>query len=229
MTIIKKTVAAQALLMGLTIWAGPRICAQAPPTVIAIANAPIPMRILVQSPAETKTDLQVICLFRSSPVNTLHGSLAETNEKLKGLLDRIRKPELFRGDPGETLLIAPPKGSIAAKKLLVIGLGDSGTFSPQRMELVGQILYREAGDLGVAHPFFAPTILDGGVTKFKTGDVAEWVISGFLRAAATDKALAEAHASASHPVTALTYLAGSANAVNTRTGIEKAIFAASPK
>jgi hypothetical protein len=38
-------------------------------------------------PAETTTELQVICLFRSSPENTLHGSLLELNEKLKGLLD----------------------------------------------------------------------------------------------------------------------------------------------
>ena len=125
MTNLTKTTAARALLIGLTIWPGPRICAQASPSVVDIANAPIPIRILIQSPAETKTDLQVICLFRSSPVNTLHGSLAETNEKLKGLLDRVRKPELFGGEPGETLLIGPPKGSIAAKKLLIIGLGDS--------------------------------------------------------------------------------------------------------
>lgn len=229
MTSLKKTRATWTLLIGLIIWPWPKVCAQNPPAVIDIANAPIPIQILMQSPANTRTDLQVICLFRSSPVNTLRGSLAETNEKLKGLFDRIRKPELFRGDLGETLLIAPPKGSLGARKLLVIGLGDSKTFSPQRMQLVGQILYREASNLGVAHPFFAPTILDGGVTKFTTGEVAEEVISGFLRAAATDKALADARASAGRPVTALTYLAGAANATNTRTGIEKAIFAASPK
>jgi hypothetical protein len=163
----------------------------------------------------------VICLFRSSPVNPLRGSLAETNEKLKGLLDRIRKPELFRGDLGETLLIAPPKDSLGAKKLLIIGLGDSQTFTPQRMQLVGQILYREAGNLGVAHPFFAPTVLDGGVAKFTTGEVAEQAIGGFLRAAAMDKVIREANASASQPVTALTYLAGAANVNNTSEGIEK--------
>jgi hypothetical protein len=32
------------------------------------------------------TELQVICLFRSSLVNTLHGSLTETNERLKDVL-----------------------------------------------------------------------------------------------------------------------------------------------
>jgi hypothetical protein len=171
----------------------------------------------------------VICLFRSPPVNTLHGSLAEMNEKLKGLLDHIRKPELFRGELGETLLIVPPKGSLGAKKLLIVGLGDSQTFSPQRMELVGQILYREANDLGVAHPYFAPTVLDGGVTGFATEDVAAEVIGGFLRAAATNKVIRDAGVSSGRPVNALTFLAGAKNVTGTREGIEKAISASSRK
>jgi hypothetical protein len=201
--------------------------AQAPPASFEVAKAPMPMRVLVQSPADTVTDLQVICLFRSSPQNVLHGSLAEANEKLKGLLDRVRKPELFRGELGETLVIAPVGNSLGARKLLLIGLGDSQTFTPQRMELVGAILYKEAGKLGVAHPFFAPTILDGGVSKFTTGEVAEQVVGGFLRAAATDKALREAGMASGSAVSALTYLAGAANASGTREGMEKAIAAAS--
>lgn len=201
--------------------------AQTQPAPIDIPNAPIPVQVLAQGPADTKTDLQVICLFRSSPENTLHGSLIETNEKLKGLLDRIRKPNLFRGELGETLLVTPPKGGLGAKKLLIIGLGDSKTFSVDRMQLVGEILYTEASRLGVAHPFFAPTILDGGVTKFATGQVSEQVLAGFLRAAAIDKALKDANASASPSVAALTFLAGAKNVSSTREGIEKAISEAS--
>jgi Cytosol aminopeptidase family, N-terminal domain len=197
--------------------------------VIDVANAPFPIQILVQSPAETVTDLQVICLFRSSPVNLLHGSLTEMNEKLKGLLDRVRRPDLFRGELGETLLIAPPAGSLGAKNLLIIGLGDSQTFSPQRMQLVGEILYHEASRLGVAHPFFAPTILDGGVSKFTTGEVAEQVITGWLRASTTDKLLRDANASPGQPATEITYLAGAKNTGNTREGIEKAIATAARK
>src|SRR6202167_4048588 len=123
------TTLTSALLIALTAWPAAR--AQTPPAVIDIANAPIPMQVLVQGPAETQTDLQVICLFRSSPVNTLHGSLTEMNEKLAGLLDHVRQPALFRGELGETLVIAPPKNSIGARRLLVIGLGDSQTFSAQ--------------------------------------------------------------------------------------------------
>jgi hypothetical protein len=224
-----KVIRATTLLIALVPWPWPNAHAQTPPVLIDIAKAPVRMQILVQSPADTRTDLQVICLFQSSPVNTLHGSLAEMNEKLKGLLDRIRQPELFRGELGETLLLAPPKDSLGARKLLIIGLGDSQTFFPQRMQLIGQILYREAGNLGVEHPFFAPTILDGGVSKFTTGEISEQVIRGFLRAAATDKLLKDANALTGQPVTALTYLAGAANVNNTREGIEKAIAAASRK
>src|ERR1700685_3835492 len=203
--------------------------AQTQPAIIDIPNAPIPVQVLAQGPADTKTDLQVICLFRSSPKNTLHGSLVEINEKLTGLLDRIRNPHLFRGELGETLLVTPPKGELGAKKLLMIGLGDSQTFSLERMQLVGEILSTEASRLGVAHPFFAPTILDGGVAKFATGQVSEQVVSGFLRESAIDKALKRANASASPSVAALTFLAGAQHANATRDGIEKAIAATAPK
>jgi hypothetical protein len=207
----------------------PVYSAQAPPSAIDIEGAPMPIRVLAQSPADTVTDLQVICLFRSLPSNTLHGSLAEIDEKLSGLLTRIRKPELFGGELGETLLLTPPKNSIPARKLLIIGLGDSQTFEPSRMQLVGEILYRESSDLGVSHPFFAPTILDGGVTGFQTGQVAAEVIRGFLRAASTGKVLTDAKASSSPSVAALTFLAGAKNAANTRDGIEGAVHARARK
>jgi hypothetical protein len=113
-------IVAMACVPGLTRTTLAQAQTQAKPAEIRIANAPIPTRVLVQSPAETDTELQIICLFRSDPENTFHGSLVETNDKLKGLLDKIRKPTLFRGELGETILIVPPAGSLAARKLLII-------------------------------------------------------------------------------------------------------------
>lgn len=190
---------------------------------LRITDGPMPMRVLVESPAETDAELQIICLFRSEPSNTLRGSLVETNEKLKGLLDQVRKPELFVGELGETLLIAVPAGSLKAKRVLIVGLGDSGGFVPERMELVGTIAYRETNRLGVRRLFFAPTVIDGGVTKYTTGEVAERVIGGFLRAARTEMVLKDAGASAGTAIEELTYLAGPTHAEDTRQGIEKAI------
>ena len=97
------------------------------------------------------------------------------------------------------------------------------------MQLAGEILYRAARDLGVGHPFFAPTILDGGVSRFTTGEVAEQVIAGFLRADAIERDLASAGASSGRISMSLTYLAGAKNVSSTRDGIQKAISAADQK
>jgi Cytosol aminopeptidase family, N-terminal domain len=192
------------------------------PTEMQVPGAPIPTRILVQSPSDTTTELQIICLFESTPDNTLRGSLAKINEKLNGLLDQIRQPTLFRGELGETILVDPPAGTIAAKKLLLIGLGDSQTFTPRRLQIVGTIAYRESNRLGIAHPYFAPTILDGDVTKFATGEVSENFMRGFLRASRTHKLLVEAGAAQPPVVHDLTFLAGPSHAADTRQGIAKA-------
>lgn len=193
------------------------------------ANSALRVTVLAQSPAETTTDLQIFCLFQSSPSNTLHGSLTETNEKLHGLLDRLRQPTLFSGDLGETILLIPPAGTLSAKKVLIIGLGDASTFTPARMLLVGKIAFREANRLGIAHPFFAPTILDGGVTGFSTGDVAEQVVRGFRDALATETILQSSHAAPPTSVQDFTFLAGARNVATTQSGIDRALTKSPPQ
>ena len=41
----------------------------------------------------------------------------------------------------------------------------------------------------MTHPFFAPTVLDGGVSKYTTGQESEEFITGFLGAERTEKLL----------------------------------------
>jgi hypothetical protein len=194
---------------------------QSKPAEIQIHEAPIPTRVLIQSPVETVTELQIICLFESTPENVLQGALEEVNERTHGLLDQIRKPTLFRGELGETLLIKPPAGSLNAKRMLIIGLGDSRTFTPQRMDLVGSIVYREANRLGIAHPYFAPTILDGGVSKYTTGEASEKFIVGFLRGAGTEQVLNGKPGPENQFPQDLTYLAGPSHSADTQEGIER--------
>jgi hypothetical protein len=191
--------------------------------------APVPkVIVLVQSPAETRTDLQIFCLFRSSPMNPLNGSLIEINEKLHGLLDQLRTPGLFNGDLGETILLTPPAGTVAAKKLLIIGLGDSSSFTPARMYLVGKIALREANRLRIAHPYFAPTILDGGVTSFSTADVAEQVVRGLRDALAAESLLRKESSAGPLAVDDFTFLAGTKHAADTQGGINRALGLSTP-
>jgi len=195
---------------------------QIPPSAPAL-----PVTVLMQSPAETKTDLQIFCLFRSSPENVLHGSLVETNSKLHGLLDAIRKPGLFGGELGETILLTPSEGTVGAGRMLIIGLGDSATFTPERMYLIGKVALREANRLGVAHPFFAPTVLDGGVTKFSTGQVSEQAVRGFRDALATEATLRAGGSTGAVSVIDVTFLAGTKFAKDTQSGIDRALGAPS--
>jgi Cytosol aminopeptidase family, N-terminal domain len=188
-----------------------------------------PADVLVQGPADTETDLQIICLFHSDPSNTLHGSLIEMNKKLQGLLDVIRTPSLFAGQQGETLLIVPKSGTIPARKLLIIGLGDSNSFTPAVMNLVGSIVFNESSRLGITHPFFAPTVLDGGVSGFNTGEIAEQFMRGFLRARAVEKKLSAAGEAPFASVEKLTFLAGTPHAADTKAGILKAFTPGEPR
>ena len=192
-------------------------------TIAALPTFPV--KVLVQSPADTQVDLQIICLFRSSPENTLHGALAEIDQKLHGALTRIRTPDRFGGELGETIILLPPSGTIAAKRLLIIGLGDSATFTPESMVLIGKVAIRESNRIGAAHPFFAPTILDGGVTRYTTGEIAERFIHGIREALATHALLDGIGAATPRLVQDFTFLAGPSHAADTQAGIDRALAA----
>lgn len=190
--------------------------------VLKVPNANLPAEVLVQSPALTKTDLQAICLFRSDPGNTLNGSLSEIDEKLGGLLSQIRESNKFTGALGQTLLIVPRAGTIPARRLLLIGLGDRESFSPDREQLIGFVFFEEAERLGISHPYFAPTVLDGGKTGLDTGEVAQQFLLGFLQAKATQDLLHHAGVSAATNPQSLTFLAGGAHAQSSRDGLARA-------
>jgi hypothetical protein len=190
--------------------------------VLTVSNASFPVDVLVESPAVTNTDLQAICLFQSDPSHTFHGSLMEIDQKLGGLLSQIHKSNLFSGALGETLLIAPKPGTIPARRLLLIGLGDLESFSPEREQQVGFIFFEEAERLGISHPYFAPTVLDGGKSGTDTGDVAQQFLSGFLRAKAIQDLLKNAGVAAGTGPGRLTFLAGPTHAANTRDGLARA-------
>jgi hypothetical protein len=89
-------------------------------------------RVLVQSPAETVTDLQIICLFAPEKQNALRGALAEINERLKGLPDQIRQPTLFQGELGETLLIESAQEALGQETVAYRVGGSRNVYSAPR-------------------------------------------------------------------------------------------------
>src|ERR1700735_2130532 len=90
-------------------------------TRLSVLNNLLPVDVLVQGPTEAPGGLQIICLFQSDPENKLLASLASMDQQLGGVLTQVRTHGLFRGELGETMLLTPKPGVLAAQRLLIIG------------------------------------------------------------------------------------------------------------
>lgn len=105
---------------------------------------------LVEGPATADSQLQVACVFEYTEgdiYNSPPALPAEVNElvhldqALKGQLFEIRKNIFFSGHIFETFLLTPSVGTLKSDRLLLIGLGDRDSFSPEIMVEIGKKLY----------------------------------------------------------------------------------------
>ncbi|MDE1160421.1 MAG: M17 family peptidase N-terminal domain-containing protein [Acidobacteriaceae bacterium] len=190
---------------------------------LPVKGSAIPVDVLVESPADAPGDLQIICLFEAGGEEPFQASLAELDTRLGGVLSSLRYGNAFRGTFGETLLITPKPGAMAAKRLLLVGLGDRDGFTAAREDFIGEVVYTESNRLGATAPTFAPTVLDGGKKGIHTGDVAKAFLQGFERTRALQEDLYNAGHTVKPVVAKLTFLAGTAHAVDTQHGLEAAL------
>jgi hypothetical protein len=184
---------------------------------IAGKAAGIAVEVKVQSPSAQATPLQIACVFEYTEDDItnppalpaqLNGML-HLDEALQGIITELRKNGKFTGHAFETLLITPPPGTIPAKQLLLIGLGNRNTFNAAVMYTVGSIGMREALRLGVTSYSHASNIKDAGIDS-PTAEVAENVLRGALDAYNTQLRLKGKKMSAFKPVVKFTVLSGPA-------------------
>jgi hypothetical protein len=151
----------------------------------------VTIKVRMEGPYTADVPLQIVCYFKYTPegVKRMSGSPVELDKHLGGVIGSLRERGEFVGDDLETILITPPQGSIPAKALLLIGLGDETTLSLDKMERVGRVAVREAARLGIKKVAFAPLIRDQGNSKLPTGDVSAAVLRGVLLAYDTEKRL----------------------------------------
>lgn len=171
----------------------------------------------VQSPSAQETELQIICLFEYTegditspsalPAN-LNGMLHVDNA-FHGLITDLRKSGKFKGRAYETMLLTPAPGTIPAKKLLLIGLGDRNKFNAQIMVDIGRIGMREALRLGVTNYSHASDLKDAGIDS-PTGPVAINVVKGAIDAYETELYLNKKGMEPQPSVKSVTLLAGPA-------------------
>jgi hypothetical protein len=159
-------------------------------TVVAGPNQ-VALKVRMEGPYTADVPLQVVCYFKYTPAGAkrMFDAPVELDRRLGGVIASLRERGEFAGNELETVLITPPKGSIRAKALLLIGLGDEGRLSLDTMERVGKVGLREAVRLGAARVAFAPLVRDQGNSVFKTGDVETAVVRGMLLAYDTERRL----------------------------------------
>jgi len=149
----------------------------------------VTIKVRMEGPYTADVPLQIVCYFKYTPdgAKRMSGAPVELDKKLGGVIASLRERGEFIGDEGETLLIIPPKDSIKANALMLIGLGDEEKLSLKVLERVGRISLREAAKLGAKRVAFAPLIRDQGNSKLPAGDVEIAVVKAMLLAYDTDK------------------------------------------
>ncbi|AZA62971.1 M17 family peptidase N-terminal domain-containing protein [Chryseobacterium indoltheticum] len=185
---------------------------------------------LVQGPSSADAQLQVACVFEYTD-NDIHSAqalpanlngLVHLDDALKGEFTKIRQSGQFKGHSLETLLITPPAGSMSAKKLLLIGLGDRNNFTPELMTSVAEVATREALRLGVTNFAFASDLKDAGIDS-PTALVAGNVVKGVVLANRSEIYLREHNLSKTKKLEKVYLLAGPAFFEVAGGGIQAAI------
>src|SRR3954469_6726207 len=146
-------------LVGLAAFAVLGLAALPRPTPVAAADEvketvvegpdKLAIKVRMEGPYTADTPLQVVCYFKYTPdgARRMTGAPVELDRELGGVIGSLPERGEVAGDELETLVLVPPKGSIKAKSLLLIGLGEEGTLSLERMERVGRVALREASRL----------------------------------------------------------------------------------
>lgn len=192
---------------------------------IVKSESGVTFKIRMEGPYTAEVPLQVVCYFRYSDaaIKKMKGAPVELDRHLGGIIGSLRERGEFSGNRLETLLIETPKGSIKAKYLLLIGLGDEAELSLDLMEQVGQTALRTAAHLGLKQVAFAPLIRDQGNESLKTGDVETAVVRGLLLAYDTQQRLGKQQLTAPYALQEWWVEAGPAYYDETLAGVQKAV------
>jgi hypothetical protein len=163
--------------------------AQAPAETKLSGPDGLPVIVRMQGPYDADVPLQIVCYFKrtESSDQRMAGAPVELDKRLGGVIGALRSRGEFSGEALETLLIEVPAGTIKAKRLLLIGLGDEPSLSRDLMERVGRTALREAARLGSEVVAFAPLIKDQGNDSIPAGEVETAVTRGVLLAYDTEK------------------------------------------
>lgn len=181
------------------------------------------VNVIVESPAEMETRLQVLYVFEYREGEKDVGANHELDRKLHGIIQELRQSGKFAARPLETLVFAPPPYSIRPRQLLLIGLGKPEELSLDLIKSAGRVGMREALRLGVRQ--YAQTV-DWHENKASTPGVAaiaQSLMEGAIAAYAVEKELQERGLAEAQSITRITLLAAPATYKETIQGVKRAL------
>lgn len=148
--------------------------------------------VVAWGPAQADVDFSVACMFEHELDGaSVAGGLLGLDNALGGQLTALRASGAFRAQSMETLLISLPPAAIAARAVLVIGLGAPETLDGDRLRRATRVAMREAIRHGARSLAFAPSVLDGGHTDNAGLDMPRMMLDGMLGALHAEHALAQ--------------------------------------
>lgn len=118
--------------------------------------------------AAFETPLLAVELFEGD--EPLAGLAGELDERLGGRIADVRRRGDFRGKQGETLLLYPAPGALAAERLLLVGLGRRDELDLERLRRAAATAVKEAARLRV--PRVASTLHHGAQVAERIDPVA---------------------------------------------------------
>ncbi|WP_232823567.1 M17 family peptidase N-terminal domain-containing protein [Dyella sp. C9] len=127
-------------------------------------------------------DLSFACMFARELDGGPHGGLLHLDNALSGLLVRLRDEGAFLGEATETLLLSQPPPAIAARAVMVIGIGDPAQWTTAVTARAVATAVRAAMQLGATSAAFAPSLLDTGLAPEATAGVATAMAKALTRA-----------------------------------------------
>jgi hypothetical protein len=137
-------------------------------------NKAEPFEIALQfsSPKVVEVEVLIAGFFRYE-VNgpALEGGAKELDDALGGLISAYRRDGLFGGKLGKVVWFLTPEKTIAAKSIMLIGLGNRRSFSLAKAETVGCLALRNAVARSFQHIAFAPQVWEGGLSKFSVTEL----------------------------------------------------------
>jgi len=143
--------------------------------------------------AHAEVDLSCACMFvrETGMQQGPAGGLLHLDEAFDGALTGLRRDGHFRAGLLDTLLIACPPAGMAARAVLLIGLGDAAAWHVEVSGRAAGAALRAAVQLRARSAAFAPSVLDSGIDTGGSGDLPGAMMRALLAAIDAERRLVD--------------------------------------